>query len=112
MVMMVLLKEACTCAIASSTFLRAFLGFFAAAAGAAPLAWGFCSAMLYAFPGGAFSLTACLRGPLRVRALVRVRWPRTGSPRRWRMPRQAARVIRGLVLIAVFARRAARSARV
>src|SRR5476651_1260399 len=28
-VMMVLLKEACTCAIASSTFLRAFLGFFA-----------------------------------------------------------------------------------
>src|SRR5256885_703193 len=27
MVMMVLLKEACTCAIASSTFLRAFLGF-------------------------------------------------------------------------------------
>src|ERR1700740_683376 len=28
-VMMVLLKDACTCAIASSTFLRAFLGFFA-----------------------------------------------------------------------------------
>src|SRR4029450_12109881 len=25
-------------------------------------------------------------GPLRVRALVWVRWPRTGSPRRWRMP--------------------------
>ena len=37
--------------------------------------------------GGAFNFTACLRGPLRVRALVRVRWPRTGSPRRWRMPR-------------------------
>src|SRR6185295_16942070 len=30
MVMMVLLKEACTCAIASSTFLRAFFGFLAA----------------------------------------------------------------------------------
>src|SRR5581483_2092977 len=25
-------------------------------------------------------------GPLRVRAFVRVRWPRTGSPLRWRMP--------------------------
>src|SRR5690606_17017766 len=28
-----------------------------------------------------------LRGPLRVRALVRVRWPRRGRPRRWRKPR-------------------------
>src|SRR5262249_19545506 len=28
-----------------------------------------------------------LRGPLRVRALVRVRWPRTGRFRRWRKPR-------------------------
>ena len=28
-----------------------------------------------------------LRGPLRVRALVEVRWPRTGRLRRWRMPR-------------------------
>src|SRR3954453_10931794 len=27
------------------------------------------------------------RGPLRVRALVRVRWPRTGRPLRWRRPR-------------------------
>ena len=27
------------------------------------------------------------RGPLRVRALVRVRWPFTGNPRRWRSPR-------------------------
>src|SRR5437762_1612028 len=45
MVMMVLLKDACTCAIASSTFLRAFFGFLAAAAGAAaagaaPPCWG------------------------------------------------------------------------
>src|SRR5581483_11633990 len=37
MVTIVLLKEACTCAIASSTFLRAFLGFWAPpAAPAAP----------------------------------------------------------------------------
>src|SRR5690606_12730522 len=28
-----------------------------------------------------------LAGPLRVRALVWVRWPRTGRPRRWRRPR-------------------------
>ena len=28
-----------------------------------------------------------LRGPLRVRALVRVRCPRTGRPLRWRTPR-------------------------
>ena len=28
-----------------------------------------------------------LRGPFRVRAFVRVRWPRTGSPLRWRSPR-------------------------
>src|SRR5579863_2670373 len=67
-VMIVLLKEACTCAIASSTFLRAFFGFLgvaaaagapagaaaaagaAAGAAAAPFASGFCcSAMLYAF---------------------------------------------------------------
>ena len=30
--------------------------------------------------------TVCL-APLRVRALVRVRWPRTGRPLRWRVPR-------------------------
>src|SRR6185295_76817 len=29
-----------------------------------------------------FSAWAALRGPLRVRALVRVRWPRMGRPRR------------------------------
>src|SRR5277367_4257086 len=31
--------------------------------------------------------TVPLRGPLRVRALVRVRWPLTGSERLWRVPR-------------------------
>ena len=34
-----------------------------------------------------FAATAPLRGPLRVRALVCVRWPRTGRLRRWRKPR-------------------------
>src|SRR3712207_5062552 len=39
----------------------------------------------YFRPG--FFLPATVRfGPLRVRALVRVRWPRTGRPRRCRMP--------------------------
>src|SRR5262245_8616646 len=37
---------------------------------------------------GVFFLPAIvLAGPLRVRALVWVRWPRTGSPLRWRKPR-------------------------
>src|SRR5580692_12547453 len=40
-VMIVLLNDACTCAIASSTFLRAFFGFFAAPAAAALCCWGF-----------------------------------------------------------------------
>src|SRR4030042_6047401 len=44
-------------------------------------------------------------GPLRVRALVRVRWPRTGSPRRWRLPRQVPRSIRRLMFIETSRRR-------
>src|SRR5579875_3367958 len=39
--------------------------------------------------GDAFARRAptVFRGPLRVRAFVRVRCPRTGRPRRWRWPR-------------------------
>ena len=37
--------------------------------------------------GAALVRRTALRGPLRVRALVRVRWPRTGSPFLWRTPR-------------------------
>src|SRR4051812_10119047 len=49
--------------------------------------WGRRGAGIYFFP--AFFLPAtCMRlGPLRVRALVLVFWPRTGRPRRWRRPR-------------------------
>ena len=36
----------------------------------------------YFLPGAFFLATVARRGPLRVRALVWVRWPRTGSPRR------------------------------
>ena len=42
----------------------------------------FLLAIYAAFPAGTFSLTAALRGPFRVRALVRVRCPRTGRPLR------------------------------
>jgi len=76
MVMIVLLKEACTCAIASSTFLRAFFGFLAAAAAAGSRLLGFLFSHFLVpqtLPGGAFNFTACLRGPFLVRALVRVR---------------------------------------
>src|SRR3546814_15988878 len=37
--------------------------------------------------------TVTRRGPLRVRALVRVRWPRTGRPRRCRRDRKS--VVKG-----------------
>src|ERR1044071_613964 len=40
-----------------------------------------------------------LAGPLRVRALVCVRWPRTGSERRGRRPREEPRAIRRLMFI-------------
>src|SRR3546814_3686201 len=46
-----------------------------------------------------------LRGPLRVRALVRVRWPRSGRPRRWRRPRYQARSIRRLMAMPISRRR-------
>src|SRR3954464_4138673 len=43
--------------------------------------------------------------PLRVRAFVCVRWPRTGRLRRWRRPREAPRSIRRLMFIATSRRR-------
>src|SRR5574343_402218 len=72
-VMMVLLNEAWTWATPSVTTRLIF--FFVLAAAAALL--------MCVLP---YFLMA-LRGPLRVRALVRVRWPRSGRPRRWRRPR-------------------------
>ena len=81
-VTIVLLNVLLMCAAPCGTFFfsrrRVFWPFFGAAA---PLA----------FFGGigylAFFLPAMVRlGPLRVRALVLVRWPRTGMPRRCRRP--------------------------
>src|SRR5262249_30086565 len=41
----------------------------------------------YVFAVAFFLPATVFRGPLRVRELVRVRWPRTGRLRRWRSPR-------------------------
>src|SRR5439155_15170627 len=63
-------------------------------------------------PPGAGFAAAGLRaaivffGPLRVRAFVLVRWPRTGSPRRCRSPRYAPMSIRRLMFIATSLRSA------
>ena len=46
-----------------------------------------------------------LRGPLRVLALVRVRWPRSGRPRLWRMPRETPMSISRLMFIDTALRR-------
>src|SRR5690606_37110396 len=73
MVMMVLLKDAWTCAMPSETFFLTFLR-----TREAPLVEAF--AMIQ-FLDYFFRDAAARRGPLRVRALVRVRWPRTGKPR-------------------------------
>src|SRR5262245_34421443 len=69
----VLLKEALTCAIAFGTVRLAFFFF--------PMAIFYLISFTLRLPATVF------RGPFRVRALVRVRWPRTGRPRRWRIPR-------------------------
>src|SRR5262245_8732060 len=75
----VLLNVDWMCATPAATF---FLTFFLA-----PLAM-LCLASPSHFLTGGFFLPATVRtGPLRVRALVWVRCPRTGSPRRWRSPR-------------------------
>ena len=85
MVTMVLLKVACMCTMPEWTtrfsfFLKLF--FLVGFAGAFAI-------RLYYVLDVAFFLLATVprRGPLRVRALVCVRWPRTGRPRRCRMPR-------------------------
>src|SRR3569623_2009182 len=79
--MMVLLKEAVICATPSATFFLTFLRTRAAAA-----LFGAFAMMISLNPATNlnyfFSDCAALRGHLRVRALVRVRWPRAGQLRR------------------------------
>src|SRR5207237_2295878 len=93
MVIMVLLNDAATCATPEAMFFRSrrrtrvaslpILNPFApvrrSRRGAYPC---------YQVGPGVFFLPAMvLAGPFRVRALVWVRWPRTGRPFRWRRPR-------------------------
>src|SRR5690348_17192934 len=57
-------------------------------------------------PALTFFLPATARlGPRRLRAFVRVRWPRTGRPRRCRMPRYEPISVRRLMLLATSRRR-------
>src|ERR1035437_5008978 len=70
MVIIVLLKDACTWAMPSATFFLIFLLTLVAVLA------------MFRFPSYFLAPAIALRGPLRVRALVRVRWPRTGRPRR------------------------------
>src|SRR5215471_7809086 len=82
MVTMVLLKVAATWATPTTTF---FFSFLRARPALLPGASVAASAMAYLVT---FFLPAiALAGPLRVRALVWVRWPRTGRLLRWRRPR-------------------------
>src|SRR5882672_7960710 len=95
MVIMVLLNDALTCATPEAMFLRSRLrtrppagvaslpidGPFAAAHSCGPMKIRFERYAVFFLPAMA------LAGPLRVRALVWVRWPRTGRPLRWRRPR-------------------------
>src|ERR1039458_4714894 len=105
MVTMVLLNVAWICTMPEWTtrfsfFLKLFfLAPFAAAL--APFAGGdafaaFAIGFLYVLEADFFLLaTVPRRGPLRVRALVWVRWPRTGSPRRCRNRSEERRVGKG-----------------
>src|SRR5207244_3038207 len=57
-------------------------------------------------PALTFFLPATARlGPRRLRALVRVRWPRTGRPRRCRWPRYEPISVMRLMLVATSRRR-------
>src|SRR3982751_6071603 len=81
-VMIVLLNDACTCATPSATFLRTFLRTRWAAVLFGAFAMMFLDFRQPSSRAHFFSAWAPFFGPLRVRALVRVRWPRTGRPRR------------------------------
>ena len=78
MVTMVLLKEERICAAPFSIFLRSRRFFTTLLL---VVAFAISGSLLYFF-----LLAMVFFGPLRVRALVLVRWPLTGRPRRWRIP--------------------------
>src|SRR5882672_7112188 len=91
MVIMVLLNEAATCATPEAMFLRSRRRTRVASL---PILDPFAARELATsasdsdyFDSTFFLPAMVLAGPLRVRALVWVRWPRTGRPLRWRRPR-------------------------
>src|SRR5208282_452787 len=91
MVTMALLKVAWMCTMPVWTMRFSFflkLFFFPVFTGAFAIYGVFAYVVAYVLDAAFFLLaTVPRRGPLRVRALVWVRWPRTGSPRRCRNPR-------------------------
>ena len=97
-VMSVLLKVAVMWAMPSAS--TTFLARLALAAAA-----GFACA-IYFFSKGFFLPAIARRGPFLVRALVWVRWPRTGRPLRCRVPRYVPMSISRLMFIAISVRSA------
>src|SRR6185436_17460116 len=111
-VIMVLLNEAATCATPDAMFLRSGRRTRVACL---PILNPFAPARrnrheglsCYQVGPAAFFLPAIvLAGPLRVRAFVCVRWPRTGKPLRCRRPRYDPMSMSRLIFIAVSVRRA------
>src|SRR5437868_7515525 len=86
-VMIVLLKDAWMCAIPSDTFFLTFLRVRAAVVFCEDCCAIVDSGYVLAWDGLFNAICLPFFGPLRVRAFVRVRWPRTGKPLRCRTPR-------------------------
>src|SRR5262245_41060817 len=94
MVIMVLLNDALTCATPEAMFLRSRRRTRPVGVASLPIDDPFAAAharrpitMLNVRYAVFFLPAMALAGPLRVRALAWVRWPRTGRPLRWRKPR-------------------------
>src|SRR3989338_3755758 len=111
-VTMVLLNVAWMCATPMRTSRRSrrlppfFRGVGCFASSAMPYAPAFLGAGAAAGAAAGLFLTITpRRGPFRVRALVCVRCPRTGNPRRWRMPRYAPMSMRRLTFMDTSRRR-------
>jgi hypothetical protein len=88
MVTKVLLNDEFTLAMPEMIFLRSFF-LVRGAAACFDVCFDACFDMMIIpyFLVASFLPAIAFAGPLRVRALVCVRWPRTGNPLRWRKPR-------------------------
>src|SRR5258708_18529743 len=110
MVTMVLLNDALTCATPAMMFLRSLRRGRAAGVAAPLVAAAAAGLAMIRIPSSyfvTFFLPAIgLAGPLRVRALVCVRWPPTPSPPRCLKPPEQARSLNRLMFNPVSRRRA------